>query len=531
QMLYYIASCNARPVHIANIREVFGIDEETVATSNRGLVHIDALVTAISGALDKLNAAADFITSNDLAASEGAGMDLDRLAALENIESAQCRLDAASQVSHADALSAVYSKLKKLYEGGFNGDTTHIENIIAEIVRGIVDVKLDLEYKLEHGVCSSFSSREFELRESVISATFTQMNLIENQLHAILRRKALAAALLKKPNDAQEELTLTLTLHRYLNKSEGDHEELRAAVQASDNGEADIDLLFELATKFFNDLELVPERSAIRKSQQLMAEIAGALTFAGMEKEGEIIEHCNQWLAAASKAGSVREDEAFRCFADVFAQIEMHLQRFVIDPLDDTSHMIAFADERAQELDHWIEEMSHGADVVTGEENAEQEYVQDGDIPVEFREVFIEESEEIVEELQRLQAAWAEEPELNENLRDMRRHFHTFKGNGRAVGANILGELGWASQDLLDRVLEGELPPNDDLQLLVADVVSALPSLVMSYKQADGFDVTAVRDLTNKCFRLASSSETDLAGDMPQFEKGPAQSTASAAAV
>ena len=99
----------------------------------------------------------------------------------------------------------------------------------------------------------------------------------------------------------------------------------------------------------------------------------------------------------------------------------------------------------------------------------------------------------------------------------MRRHFHTFKGNGRAVGANVLGELGWAAQDLLDRVLEGELEPEQRLEELLSDVVSALPELVQSYKNPGDFDASLTRELTNRCFRAAESVE-GLAEDLPDDE-------------
>ena len=104
----------------------------------------------------------------------------------------------------------------------------------------------------------------------------------------------------------------------------------------------------------------------------------------------------------------------------------------------------------------------------------------------------------------------------------MRRHFHTFKGNGRAVGANVLGELGWSAQDLLDRVLEGELEPNDHLMQLLDDVVSALPELVQSYKDPGEFDASLTRELTNRCFRAAESIE-GLAEDLPDDD--PADNT------
>jgi len=521
QMFYYIASCRARPVHIANIREVFGIDDEALEASRRGLVHLDALVTALDGALAQLNSVADYINSNDImaVAKDGKpGVEPADTTAIDGVEGAQQRLEAAGQFAHVDSLAGVLSKLKSLYAGEYSDGVVSAENAITEIVRGIIDVKLDVEYKLEHGVCSSFSSREFELRESVVSATFTQMSMVENHLHEILRRKALASALVEKPSGMESTLRLTLALHRYLNKSDQGHVELRSAVRAADNGEADLNTLYRLATEFLNELNGTPERQAIRNSLELLSEIVGALGFAGMEREADLIENCHDWLSAASKAGSVREDEAFRCFADVFAQVELHLQRSLIDPLDDTSHMLTFAEQRAGELSDWAKNLSSGAAVVVPAELEKSNYVQDAEIPAEFREVFIEESEEIVEELTLLESAWAVAPEVNEQLRDMRRHFHTFKGNGRAVGANVLGELGWAAQDMLDRVLDGDLAVSASVQKAVKEVIEALPELVMSYKNPEEMDMGRARELTNKCFRLASSSENDLAEDLPSAE-------------
>ena len=100
-------------------------------------------------------------------------------------------------------------------------------------------------------------------------------------------------------------------------------------------------------------------------------------------------------------------------------------------------------------------------------------------------------------------------------LRDIRRHFHTFKGNGRAVGANVLGELGWAAQDLLDHVLDGDLQPNEQMRELVAEVVRALPVLVSSYQEDTGLDLAQTRELTDRCFRMVQVGRGDPAANMP----------------
>lgn len=519
QMLYYIASCKAKPVHIARIREVFGIDENTLEEANRGLIHIDALVTALSAALEQLDGVVDYLSSNDMAeAARHTGDDFDRTA-LEGIEATQYRLEAAGQVAHADSLGSVQARLEKLYRGAYRESPAQLNEAISDIIRGIVDVKLDIEHKLEHGLCSSFSSREFELRESVVTATFNHMGLVENYMHQILRRKELASALARKPNDEASLLRLTIALNRHLNKSDQGYEELRAAVREADAGNPDLDRLFDLSKELLNDQEQLPDRKAIELSLGLLDEIAGALGFAGLETEAQIIERCARWLAAASDAGEVRENDAFCCFAEAFAQLELHLQRSIVDPLDDTSHMLAIAGQRSQELEEHAAGLSGGAKVVDPVTPAAGNYVEDAQIPAEFREVFIEESDEIVAEITRLAPAWFADTGNQQTLRDIRRHFHTFKGNGRAVGANVLGELGWAAQDMLDRVLDGDLDAGTALQSLLTDVVNELPALVDSYREEQGFDAGRTRELTDRCFRMASGSGDDLANELAQLDE------------
>ena len=537
-MLFYIAACKSKPVHIAQIRKAFGIDDNTLETASRGLVHIDAVMTALGGAMKQLDQVMEFITSHDLHEA-GSVPDQDQdSTALDCIEAAEYRLDAAGQVAHADSLRRVRTKLAELYRGLFRASEAQHEQAVNDVIRGIVEVKLDIEHKLEHGINSAFSNKEYELRESVVTATFSHMSLVENHLHQILRRKALASALAKKPSGGDDLMNLCVALHRHLNKTDVGHEELRQALSRADAGDPDIDLLCSLSREFLDELEEVPDRKAIESSLRLLDEISGALSFSGMEREGRVIERCHNWLAAASKAGSVREDEAFRCFADAFAQIELHMQRSLLDPLDDTSHMIAYAEQRVAELDHWVEQISSGADAANPALAETGSVVEDAEITPEFREVFIEESEDIVAELTQLAGTWAQEPAANQVLRDIRRHFHTFKGNGRAVGANILGELGWAAQDMLDRVLDGDLSADRNVQNLVLEVIAALPALVASYRNDGQLDVMNARQLTNRCFVMAKSGGRDstsgmlsaehtLRGDASLVRQMPATSTIS----
>ena len=228
-------------------------------------------------------------------------------------------------------------------------------------------------------------------------------------------------------------------------------------------------------------------------------------------------------MAAASVAGVVREDEAFRCFADAFANLELHLARSIADPQEDTNYLLVEAEKRSGALEPHMQRLSSGAEVAEGSWADEKDYVEDADIPPPIREVFIEESEEIVAELQTLLAHWMKEPQANGVLRDIRRHFHTFKGNGRAVGANVLGELGWAAQDMLDHVLDGDLEVDNTLQTLLKDVIATLPDLVMSYRSDLGLNLNLTRELTNRCFRLAGGGTRDSVSPVHAAQAGATQ--------
>lgn len=79
------------------------------------------------------------------------------------------------------------------------------------------------------------------------------------------------------------------------------------------------------------------------------------------------------------------------------------------------------------------------------------------DQDAEILEIFVEEIEEIFVELNALFPEWLTNPDHQENLKTIRRHFHTLKGSGRMVGAKSAGEMAWAVEDTLNRVLSGSI--------------------------------------------------------------------------
>src|SRR5690554_2062588 len=86
------------------------------------------------------------------------------------------------------------------------------------------------------------------------------------------------------------------------------------------------------------------------------------------------------------------------------------------------------------------------------------------DQDAEILEIFVEEIEEIFVELKDLLAQWATQPNDQETLTTIRRHFHTLKGSGRMVGAKQAGEMAWAVEDTLNRVLSGSISLTPTIQ-------------------------------------------------------------------
>lgn len=100
----------------------------------------------------------------------------------------------------------------------------------------------------------------------------------------------------------------------------------------------------------------------------------------------------------------------------------------------------------------------------------------------EVREIFIEEAEEEIAQLNQLQPAWIQDPTVLESLKTFRRSYHTLKGSGRLVGARELGELAWAAESLCNRLLDASLEPAPAVFEVLERTRALLPSMVVAFR-------------------------------------------------
>lgn len=101
-----------------------------------------------------------------------------------------------------------------------------------------------------------------------------------------------------------------------------------------------------------------------------------------------------------------------------------------------------------------------------------------GEPDADILEVFLEEADEELERIREHLPRWLDDPEDGDALGTVRRAYHTLKGSGRLVGAELLGEFAWVNEDLLNRVIDGTVPADAGVRALARDALEALPHLV-----------------------------------------------------
>lgn len=110
--------------------------------------------------------------------------------------------------------------------------------------------------------------------------------------------------------------------------------------------------------------------------------------------------------------------------------------------------------------------------------DADQDDILDDDI----LEIFVEEVDEVIEQIDSLLPQWSEDPADKSAADEIRRAFHTLKGSGRMVKAREISELSCAMEGMLNRVVDGSVPLTDTMLSLVGKASEVIPRLVGAFK-------------------------------------------------
>ncbi|GAB4345936.1 MAG: hypothetical protein Kow006_03730 [Gammaproteobacteria bacterium] len=129
------------------------------------------------------------------------------------------------------------------------------------------------------------------------------------------------------------------------------------------------------------------------------------------------------------------------------------------------------------------------------------------DADPETVEIFIEEAEEIRDAVAENYALWRQNQNDEAVLTELRRSFHTLKGSGRLVGAMRIGELAWAVENMLNRLLDHTIKNSNALVDLLDQVVETIPALVTELQGGESVPPDRVLSLIEGAEFLALSPE------------------------
>ncbi len=99
----------------------------------------------------------------------------------------------------------------------------------------------------------------------------------------------------------------------------------------------------------------------------------------------------------------------------------------------------------------------------------------------DIHEIFVEEASEVQQQLEALLPVWYRNLNDEACMNDIRRSFHTLKGSGRMVGAEVIGELAWSIENMLNSVIDGAIATSEPMLELLGEVINMLPELVRDF--------------------------------------------------
>ncbi|MCG5514751.1 MULTISPECIES: Hpt domain-containing protein [unclassified Ectothiorhodospira] len=157
----------------------------------------------------------------------------------------------------------------------------------------------------------------------------------------------------------------------------------------------------------------------------------------------------------------------------------------------------------------------------TGEEvyGTESLAVFSGEPDDDILEIFLEEADEELERIQTWLPRWHANPRDEEALATLRRSYHTLKGSGRLVGAELLGEFAWVNEHLLNRIIDQVIPVDEAVLNLTEASLEALPQLVGQIRGEGNPDIN-VHALMDRARQLASAQE-GASTPLPAAESTP----------
>lgn len=210
----------------------------------------------------------------------------------------------------------------------------------------------------------------------------------------------------------------------------------------------------------------------------------GSLAFAGLVDESDPLEESSDDLGVVSldtamldsdefTAASGQDDDSLDALLDegsgnpdtgAWAITAEHLD-------DDQSGVADAALLTVLELPEIDTNKSESTDVLKGL------VVVPDDIDEDIYQIFLEEFAEESVHLSESFPLWKDNRSNGDALLQARRSFHTLKGSGRLIGAQVVGEYAWYHEKILNQLVDGVFEPGREIDECLSAGIALLPSL------------------------------------------------------
>ncbi len=265
-------------------------------------------------------------------------------------------------------------------------------------------------------------------------------------------------------------------------------------------------------------LENPADKSLLELVLQRLAEVDGAMFMLPIQKLKHQTDAMRSYVSKVMlNTGQIPDDAVQNDLADVVTSIEYYLEA-IIEGRPDIELSMTSGNAAADRLFEMVsrngaeeiaieETTDESSDAVVEEaeletlaeevavletaeavEDASDEVEEDryiilsDDADEEILEIFIEEAMEELESLNEQLPLWERDHGNKDALSTIRRSFHTLKGSGRLIGAELIGEFSWNFENMLNRVIDKSRPLNQEVFDILYEALAVLPQLIEQLK-------------------------------------------------
>ncbi|GGJ02540.1 hypothetical protein GCM10009083_19270 [Halopseudomonas pertucinogena] len=233
--------------------------------------------------------------------------------------------------------------------------------------------------------------------------------------------------------------------------------------------------------------------SLLEPVDELLNSIRGGLAMLPLERAANVVAACRLYIHRELFVRQRRPDwEALDTLADVISGIDYYLERVARDDIDRGEGILAAAEGclavlgyAPADLPALLAEEEQDDPAVLADEPAQAVAAEpdedEDELDPELLEIFVEEVGEVLETLDEYSPQWQADPDNKAARTEVRRAFHTLKGSGRMVKASILAELAWAVENMLNRVIDGNVEASPAVFAVVNAVRELMPGLLEDF--------------------------------------------------